>query len=842
MTEKDPAARYRPRHVTGARRGFSALLVGVIAVTAIVSSAFVRVDPAMAAPGDPFDPDAPTVFVGQDVPTHLYTAAQGAGTITFVPESTVTTRGYNALGYNTNDNYLYAIRRDAGHTNSLLRIAQGGVVTGFGPVAGLPTINPANDAYNQGDFGRGISADVLYVRSVRDLDNLWAVNVVTQTATAIPLSATTPNTSDIVWKDGFLWGVGLDDRMYRIDPSTGDVDSWTTGLGLTQTLGASWQYGNGNLGFSENDTGAVHQVAVDNPTSGTPTFTLVSTAQGPTSGNNDGTGTAGAEVDLGIVKSGPATYAPGDAIEYTLTVANGGPGDSSGFVVNDTLPSSIDAPTTSTPGCTIDGDQLQCIMAALPLGGTADIEITGAISAGATGVITNTATVIGNELDPNPANDTDTTEATPEPQANLQITKTPTPAVVTAVGEEVTYAFEVTNTSDVPIDDIELVDVQAPPAGALTSGPDCPETTLAAMASMICTATYVTTAADIAHGRIDDTATATGGSAGTPIVSNEATATVLAEPILDWTLAKTAFVGGAELADGATVLPGDTLTYQVTATNQASIDIADVEIMDDLAAVLDDATFVTGSADLIVDGGSPVAVADPAGAVLTAGPFTLPVGTSVVLTYQVTVDDDAWSRTLTNTVGAESPTSPPEDCAEECSTTQITPAVVQILKVGEDAAGDIVAMDGSAWAIYDAVDATVPLVDPVDPATEGGTPVTGLFQDTNLPAGTYWLEETVALAGFELLAERVEFTVGAAGEMTLGASTAANVSVVDIDGIDTIRVEDMPALDLPDAGGPGTSPIHLTGFALIVGALLAASGLVARARVRRRLAETIAHP
>lgn len=417
----------------------------------------------------------------------------------------------------------------------------------------------------------------------------------------------------------------------------------------------------------------------------------------------------------------------------------------------------------------------------------------------------------------------------------LTITKTPTPEVITGPGQEIVYSFVVTNISDVRIDDVEVTDIQHAPAGTLTSGPTCPQSGLDPQENMTCTATYVATDADVGHGRIDDTASATGITVdGVEVVSNEADATVLVEPILTWSLAKSASLGGVLLEDGDTVEPGDVLTYSVAITSDATVDLDGVTISDDLSAVLDDATFVAGSAQMSIDGGAPIAVSDPVGDDLIVGPFTLPIGAVAIVAYQVTVDDKAWSRTLTNSVTgtAGTPDDPidPEPCTDACTTTQVTPAIVQVLKVGEDAGGAVVPMDGSAWAVYDAVDATVAVIDPLPAAEDGGGPVTGLFRGTTLQAGTYWLEETSALPGFELLAERVEFSVAPDGTVTLAAGASANVSLVDLDGIATIRVEDVPTLALPDAGGPGGTPFLTVGTTLLALGLLAAALLLVRSR------------
>ncbi len=1069
----------------GAVRRRSTLSRGAALLVAVLAGALLGpvLSPmaASAAPGDPFDPTVPRVFVAQDAPTRLYTSVQGNGSITLQPDGSTAAVGYNAVGFNSADRYLYGVRRDSGARTQLVRIGQGGVVTNLGTITGLPN-PPGADIYNQGTFGSGATANILYVRgSQNPSSQVWAVNVTTRVAVQVTLSTAVPNLSDLVWKDGFLWGLGSNDVMYRINPTTGQVSSWATGLGFGGTFGAQWVYGNGNLGMSENTSGVVYQVAIGNPTGATPTFTRISATAGPSTNNNDGASTPGLDVDLGIVKTGPAFYTPGTAISYTLTVTNNGPGVSSGSQVTDTLPAGITGATTSTAGCTITTGVLRCALAGLAVGATTTISVSGTVAAGATGALTNAARVIGNERDPNPANDQSTTTAqfrpgscvavpiwtntadrliqydpvtfqqrssvaldreygdiawssngsalytvdydggtgtqpilrtidpvtgdeisslpitgpiltqatVPGPSATLYsvnaltaldantllvgsyssravyrldvrtgvttlwtqfpsqissagdftvlpdgdilafgvrpldgnmsnsrvyrihpngtltqigtvpamwggaqsggyfymaapagqlnrislatlptasstallsyttvmsggpqfwgasavqdagqcvgltITKTPTPTVITGVGQQVSYSFVVTNISDIRVQAIAVADVQHAPASPLTSGPTCPLTALDPRQSMTCTATYLSTAADVAHGRIDDTASATGTTIdGRDVISNQATATVTVEPTVEWSLAKQASVDGTAVDDGAVIDPGDTVTYTVTVRSAATIDIPGVTLRDDLTDVLDDAQFVAGSAQLVIAGGAPTAVADPAGVTLTAGPFTLPVGATATLTYRVVVADDAWSSTLVNVVAGTggTPQAPidPEPCDDECSTTQITPSPLQIQKVGESSAGTVVPMDGSQWAIWDAAAGGTAVVTSVAAATAAGQPITGLFRDTTLAPGTYWLEETRSLDGFALLAERVPFTLAVDGTVTLGAGVPAQIEIVSIDGAPTIRVEDVPALDLPEAGGTGTAWI------LLLGSLLVVAGLGAGVLLRRR--------
>ncbi|MCW3493514.1 DUF6923 family protein [Microbacterium sp. SSM24] len=1048
--------------------------------------------PANAAPGDPFDANTPAVFVAQDTPTQLYRAVHGTGAITFAAEGAAASVSYNAMSYNTTNNYLYAIRRDAGSRTTLLRIGQGGVVTSLGAVAGLA--NPGAEAYNQGAFGSGATANILYVRaSGATTSTMYAVNITTRTATLVTLSAPVPNVSDLVWKDGFLWGLQSDDVMYRINPSTGQVSSWPTGLGLSRTFGAQWVYGNGNLGLSSNVDGNIYQVAIGNPAGAAPTFTLIAQTTGPTSANNDGAANPGLNADLGIVKTGPATYTPGGSITYSLAVTNHGPGVSSGSQLTDALPAGFTLTSTSISGCAVTAGVLRCALPGMNVGATQTLTITGTLSTSLTGALSNTARVIGNELDPNPANDQSSTSATQPPfrcaattiyglntsGAILAIDRTTgasvqegffpaggatslnglaitsdgrfayattqagtktvyrydtTTGIVSTLGtipgvsvnlfmgalnptnglyyvggrngsEYVFYAFDpatgsssglqfrvaapagatggngdlvfdsqgrayiVTSTPTPGTNVNELVVVDAPPSdGSLSAArllahpaptsvpfqgiafgsdgylytqhsgatkvlsrvdpnsgaqissvtirnPDGSDNTAVSDLSS-CTLnstltlrknivgryaasdqfTVTITGNGIASGNTGTTsgsstglqtaASATAGAlvgvpgrtytitetpaggaslanyrstwecrdtsssnallasgtgaSGTvtmPLGSNTGSHVVCVftnTPIPSWTLSKQALRGTDVLPAGAAVQPGEVITYRVTATNTSLAAVDAVRLTDDLTQVLDDATFVPGSAQLVIAGGSPSAVPNPVGGQLVAGPFTLPGSATAELTYRVRVDDDAWSARLTNVVtgagGTPGDPLPPQSCTTACTTTQITPSPVQIQKVGEASSGDVVPMDGSRWAIWDAAVGGTALVDPVPAATTGGNPVTGLFRATTLTAGTYWLEETRALDGFALLPERVPFTIAADGSITLGAGVSASIEIVTVGGVATIRVEDMPAFDLPAAGGPGATAISLVGLALLL-CSFAVAGFI---RVRQR--------
>ncbi|MHA7306705.1 DUF7927 domain-containing protein [Arthrobacter sp. TMN-49] len=159
-------------------------------------------------------------------------------------------------------------------------------------------------------------------------------------------------------------------------------------------------------------------------------------------------------------------------------------------------------------------------------------------------------------------------------------------------------------------------------------------------------------------GNVGFEVTALAGTVTSCTVTNKA-------PTAAWTMAKT-----SDATDP--VNPGDTINYTVEARNTGERTVDGITFHDDLAGVLNDASFVAGSAQLTVAGGAPRGVADPVAKQLTAGPFSLAKGATATLSYQILVNDDAYGATLTNSVTGTG-TVPPAECVAEkpCTTTDI---------------------------------------------------------------------------------------------------------------------------------------------------------------------------
>ncbi|MCB0963694.1 MAG: DUF11 domain-containing protein [Acidimicrobiales bacterium] len=580
--------------------------------------------PASAAPGDPLGCAVGTIWISQGpsetngVPTQLQKATVDAGgTTVFTAEGPANPIPYNAIGYRVGDGYLYGLRSDVGNQTVLARIGEAGSVDPLGAVTGLPGFADSNQ-YNQGTFGEGSSADTLFVRGSLGGTSLHAIDVDAATSTTVSLDSSVPNLSDIVFRDGAVWGF-LGSTAYRMDPTTGAVSQFATGLGdlAGHDFGGQWVYGNGNIGLSSN-AGRVFQVAIGDPSSTSPTFTLVTQGPAPAASRNDGTSCAGPDADLGITKSGPATYVAGEQVSYALTVTNDGPGASSGGIVTDTLPPSLTSPSTSTPGCSFSGQDLSCSFGALAVGATTDIAVTATAAASAVGPIANTASVLGNERDPNPANDTSTTTATPDPGLPvLAATKSVDPNGPVTAGSVLTYTVAVENTSDVDSTGTTLTD-GAPDgttyvAGSATLGGNPladvgdaspfeaggPINSPGAAAGVIeagatATVTFaVTVDSPLPDGLTEVINQATVGADGIdPIPTNE-----VRNPLVTPGLSLTKVADLDEFAQA-----GDVVTYTFVAANTGDATLESVEITDPLPGLSDLACDVEAPTTLEPDG------------------------------------------------------------------------------------------------------------------------------------------------------------------------------------------------------------------------------------------------
>ncbi|MGC3952760.1 MAG: LPXTG cell wall anchor domain-containing protein [Propionicimonas sp.] len=269
------------------------------------------------------------------------------------------------------------------------------------------------------------------------------------------------------------------------------------------------------------------------------------------------------------------------------------------------------------------------------------------------GQLCSSAEVTGPVYDPVLANNTDDgCQQVSPPPAGLTLSKDDG-QTATAVGAQYTYTITVNNTLLAEtVEDAEVTDtlpasleyVSSSPA-ATVNGQDL-SWTIDSLAPLASRTVQVTVR--VLPGAASPVVNEANVSAPDPGFPNE----TLEDSDEDSNVLLTLSLDKTSDARASGVREGDVVTYTVTATGDPAGDYAGARITDDLSDVLDDATFVAGSASLSIDGGAAVAVADPVGDLLS-WTGTIPAGAVATLTYQVTVGAPG-NGELVNTAGTAS--------------------------------------------------------------------------------------------------------------------------------------------------------------------------------------------
>ena len=283
--------------------------------------------------------------------------------------------------------------------------------------------------------------------------------------------------------------------------------------------------------------------------------------------------------------------AVGQTVTYTFAVTNTGNVDLSGVHVTDTqqppaggLASGPTCQSLSSPTGTCSGSSTS-----LAPGQSASFTATYTVTQADLdhGSINDSATATGTPpTGPSVTSPPSTATVTATQSPALTITKSAAPTSVSAVGQTVTYTFAVTNTGNVDLSGVHVTDTQQPPAGGLASGPTCQSlssptgtcsgssTSLAPGQVATFTATYIVTQADLDHGSIHDSATATGTPpTGPSVTSPPATATVTATQSPALSIVKSASPASVSAV-------GQTVTYTFAVTNTGNVDLTGVSVAD----------------------------------------------------------------------------------------------------------------------------------------------------------------------------------------------------------------------------------------------------------------------
>ncbi|HEV7767755.1 MAG TPA: IPTL-CTERM sorting domain-containing protein [Thermoanaerobaculia bacterium] len=153
----------------------------------------------------------------------------------------------------------------------------------------------------------------------------------------------------------------------------------------------------------------------------TNTADVTTTTTDPVPGNNSSsvTTTVSAVAEVTVVKIGPGSVSAGSNVNYEITVTNNGPADAFTVTLTDILPAnttfiSLTQSSGPTFSCTAppvgSAGTVTCTIATLTSGAIATFDLVLNITNGATGTISNTATVTS-PSDPTPGDNSSTTDA-----------------------------------------------------------------------------------------------------------------------------------------------------------------------------------------------------------------------------------------------------------------------------------------------------------------------------------------------------------------------------------------------------------------------------------------------
>ncbi len=309
----------------------------------------------------------------------------------------------------------------------------------------------------------------------------------------------------------------------------------------------------------------------------------------PDPSNNTSTNTATPDqsADVSMVKTvnNTGVINPGDTLVYTLTAANAGPSDAQAVVISDPLPSSLQNPQYSLNGggtwLTWSGSYTAGTM--VPNAVFA-LLVRGVVAASASGSVTNTATANGSTEDPDPANNTSTTDTPLGQLADLSITKTATPSPAT-VGQLLTFTVTAHNAgpstavnvvvSDIPPTGLTGTQYSADGGATWTAWPG--SYAVASLASGSNVAILIRATVDLTvTGSLSNTATVASDTPDPDPTNNTITIAIPVERPADVYITKTA---GASVAGG-------TLMYTLTVGNNGPVAAENTVVTDAIPATL----------------------------------------------------------------------------------------------------------------------------------------------------------------------------------------------------------------------------------------------------------------
>ena len=173
-----------------------------------------------------------------------------------------------------------------------------------------------------------------------------------------------------------------------------------------------------------------------------------STTTDPNAANNtaSATVTVAPQADLQVVKTALTNpVVAGQQVRFSIKITNNGPSDAANVTLNDpsTTGLAFVSSTTSQGSCSGTGT-VNCQIGTIAAGASVTVTTTYLVAADRQAAMTNTATATSDTADPNQGNNTGSVTVTPTTSADLQLSKTQSPAQFN-YGDAITYNLSVLN-------------------------------------------------------------------------------------------------------------------------------------------------------------------------------------------------------------------------------------------------------------------------------------------------------------------------------------------------------------------------------------------------------------
>ncbi|MBL7065297.1 MAG: DUF11 domain-containing protein, partial [Anaerolineae bacterium] len=219
-------------------------------------------------------------------------------------------------------------------------------------------------------------------------------------------------------------------------------------------------------------------VTVDPSTTGTlvNTATVSGNETDPILSNNtdtEGT-TVDTETDLAITKSGnPSTVIAGETLTYILTASNNGPSDATGVTVTDILPPGVTFQSDMHSQGSYDSDTGVWTVGNVGNGDSATLTILASVASPLPSgtILTNDATIGGDQTDPNGGNNSAQVQTTVESAPILSLIKSDDPDPALAGGNLI-YIIAISNSGNENATAVTLVETYDPNVSFDRAWPD----------------------------------------------------------------------------------------------------------------------------------------------------------------------------------------------------------------------------------------------------------------------------------------------------------------------------------------------------------------------------------